>query len=194
MTGWQTLSLIYSSTYLAFTSTGAILVWAQHGCSFFSVGKPGTAFSVSRFHRTDLCWTHGCMLAIPSMQPSLFYNSSRGSREEHQISPSPLMQTSNKGSWLQSLKIKTGKHPQSTWFYSVPYIVYVWFLTFFTTYFCAMCLYMHVHLPLQKAQGTKMSTVYDKGFEIHNHPAYNECTVQWLDIIIDNLLFAAAVC
>lgn len=70
MTRWQTLSLIYSRAYPAFTSNGAVLVWAQHGCSFLMWASLVLHFlPIRRFHRPDLCWTRGCTLAFPpSMQ------------------------------------------------------------------------------------------------------------------------------
>lgn len=98
----------------------------KRGCSPCRVGKAGAACPVSRSHSLALHWACGCVLAIPSSaQPLFFSSSSRGSREGQQTSPSPLMRTSSRGSWLPSWRIKTGKHPQSAWFCSVPCIMYV---------------------------------------------------------------------
>lgn len=124
---------------------------------------------------------------------SSFHSSSKVSREGHQISPSPLMQTSSKGSWLQSLKIKTGKHPQSTWFCSVPCIVCVCFLTSFTTSFCKMGLHRHLP-PAKKHRSQKGPENMRKALKSVATLCFDECTVQWCDVIIDTLLFAAAVC
>lgn len=99
-------------------SSGAMLVWSKT-CMLSVCGHAWYCVFCEQFSVLS-SWVPA---GHPLLSSSPFYSSSRHSREGRQTSPSPSMQTSSRGSWLQSLRIKTGKDPQRTWFCSAPCVV-----------------------------------------------------------------------